>query len=251
MFTTMLHLLSLSATAQDLTPSWTDLPVCIHNISMCEAIYTVEPKPTRNPALLRFTDPTMTDSKWVPLHIERLTDPMTDEAVQLALITLLRQTRADLSPYVTTISPLFTDRSAELRAGMAELLPAFQRALQTELIATLMQDEDWLVRSQTLRVVARHLGTTQSEFLIDGLVDTDADVRLHAIKGLGWNEIVVPLSTLTPLLNDTESNVRLHALRTIDRTHPGAAIKNGLVDTMLNDPDPKVQREILRIKTAH
>jgi len=251
MFTTILHLLSLSATAQDLTPTWTALPVCMNNISICETIYTATPKPTRNPALLRFTDPTLTDPKWVPLHVERLADPVTDEAVQMALITLLQQTRADLSPYMTTVHPLFTDSSAELRAGMAELLPAFQTEFQTELIAMLMKDDDWLVRSQTLRVVARHLGTIQSVFLIDGLTDPHADVRLHAVKGLGWNEIVLPLSTVAPLLNDPESAVRLHALRTIERTHPGAAVKSGLVDTMLNDPDPKVQREILRIKTAH
>lgn len=247
----MLHLLSLSATAQDLTPTWTALPVCTNNISVCEAIYTADPKPTRNPALLRFTDSTLTDPKWVPLHIERLIDPMTDETIQLALITLLQQTRGDLSPYMLKLHLLFTDSSAELRAGMAELIPAFRTELQTELLATLMKDEDWLVRSQTLRVVARHLGTIQSEFLIDGLTDPHADVRLHAVKGLGWNEIVVPLSTLTPLLNDTESNVRLHTLRTLERIHPGAVVKSGLVDTMLNDPDPKVQREILRIKTAH
>lgn len=251
MFTTIFHLLTLAATAQDVETTWQSLPVCTDNFSMCETVYTAEPKPTRNPALLRFTDPTLTDPKWIPLHVERLTDPVTTEAVQIALITLLQQSRTDLSPYMRTLHPLFTEGSAELRAGMTELLPSIQTDLQTDLIDALMRDEDWLVRSQTLRVVARHLGTTQSAFLHKGLTDTHPDVRLHAVKGLGWNDIPVPLSVLTPLLSDTDGTVRLHALRTMERVHPGVAVKNGLLDTMLDDPDAKVQREILRIKTAH
>ena len=53
-----------------------------------KAIYSTQPRPTRNPALLRFTDPELVrNQKWIPLHVERLLDPNTPENVKLALIT--------------------------------------------------------------------------------------------------------------------------------------------------------------------
>ena len=82
-------------------------------------------------------------------------------------------------------------------------------------------------------------------------MDEHSEVRQHAVKGLGWNDVVVPLKELSPLLQDTDPNVRLHTLRTIERLYPGSAVKLGLLDHLLDDSDPKVQREIIRIQTAH
>ena len=232
------------------TPStWSALPVCTNDVAACELVYTAQPKPTRNPALLRFTDPELSNPKWVPLHVERLLDPNTPESTQLALITLLQQ--SDLESIEDRLHPLFESDSAELRAGMAEILPKLTIDSQTWAISVLDDDVDWLVRSQLMRIIARHLGKSHSETLIGGLTDEHSEVRLHAIKGLGWNDVAVPLDQLSPLLQDTDSRVRLYTIRTIERLYPGSAVKLGLLTSLLDDPDSKVQREILRIQTAH
>ena len=232
------------------TPStWSNLPACIDDVDACEQIYTNQPKPTRNPALLRFTDPEMSNPKWVPLHVERLLDSNTPEGTQLALITLLQQ--SDVTLVESRLLPLFEAESPELRAGMAELIPKLSNNSQEQAISVLTKDTDWLVRSQVMRVVARHLGQEHPNTLIDGLEDEHPEVRLHSVKGLGWNDVVIPIQQLSPHLEDTDSRVRLHALRTIERLYPGSALKLGLIETLLDDPDPKVQREIIRIQTAH
>ena len=243
----MIHWLISMALATP--PTWSALPVCTDDVAACDLVYTAQPKPTRNPALLRFTDPDLSDPKWVPLHVERLLDPNTPENIQLALITLLQQ--SDIESIEDRLLPLFESKSAELRAGMTELLPKLTLNSQRSVISVLIEDDDWLVRAQLMRVVARHLGTTHPEALVDGLVDEHSDVRLHAIKGLGWNDVTIPIDQLSPLLQDTDSRVRLYTLRTIERLYPGSLVKLKLLTPLLDDPDPKVHREILRIQTAH
>ena len=243
----MIHWLMSAALAQ--SSGWADLPICQDDVSTCETIYTRQPRATRNPALLRFPDPELANQKWVPLHVVRLLDPNTPESIQLALITLLQQ--SDIESIEGRLLPLFESESAELRAGMTELLPKLTLNSQRLVISVLAGDDDWLVRAQLMRVVARHLGTTHPKALVDGLVDEHSDVRLHAIKGIGWNDVIIPLDQLSPLLQDTDSRVRLYTLRTIERLYPGSAVKLGLLTPLLDDPDPKVQREIIRLQTAH
>ena len=243
----MIHWLMSAALAQSST--WTDLPICQDDVSTCETIYSTQPRPTRNPALLRFTDPEFTSQKWVPLHVARLLDPNTPENVQLALITVLQQ--SNIEAVENTLLPLFQVDSPELRAGMTELLPKFTLEAQQMVLPGLLTDSDWLVRAQTVRVVARHLGAAHPDVLKMGMLDTHAEVRLHAVKGLGWNDVRVALDRLSPLLQDEEANVRLHTLRTIERLYPGSAVKLGLLDTIIDDTDPKVQREILRNQKAY
>ena len=126
------------------------------------------------------------------MHVERLLDVNTPENVQLALITLLQ--RSDIQSVESQLLPLFEAESPELRAGMAELIPKLSNDSQRQAISVLTKDTDWLVRSQMMRVVARHLGQDHPRTLIDGLEDEHPDVRLHSIKGLGWNDVSVPFS---------------------------------------------------------
>ena len=245
----MMYWILSTAFAQ--THHWTTLPVCVDNISVCEAIYTAEPLPTRNPALFRFNDPTLAASQWTPLHIERLVTEDTPEHVQLALISLLSQ--QSLSSFGSDLLPLYAHPSPELRAAMVDLLPRFDVQVQATAIEQLRMDSDWLVREQTMRVISRHLGSasTYSSVLQDGLSDTSTEVRIQAVKGLGWNDIGTPLIQLEPLLKDSDPTVRLNALRTMERLHPGSVLKLDIVDSLLADSNPKVRREILRIQKTH
>ena len=134
---------------------------------------------------------------------------------------------------------------------MTELLPKMTLECTNDSPFPVLNDSDWLVRAQTVRVVARHLGTSHPDVLQKGMMDVHPEVRIHAVKGLGWNDVQVPLTQLSPLLQDEDANVRLHTLRTIERLYPGSAVKLGLLDTIIDDTDPKVQREIIRIQTTH
>lgn len=230
------------------------IPVCQVNMEACEEVYTAEPRPTRNPTLYRFADPILSESQWVPVHIARLTDEQTSERTQFALISLL--TKHDLSEFGAQLQPLVHSESAELRAEMVSLLPRLDSHTQELFLTTLSSDDDWLVREQTFRIVARHyvsLSNTErtTHLLWQGLSDTSSNVRLQAVKGLGWNDIDTPISTLTPLLTDADAMVRLHTLRTLERLHPGAVLKLPMLNSLLNDPNPKVQREIIRIQATH
>ena len=237
------------STAFAQTQQWTTLPVCVENISVCEAIYASEPLPTRNPALFRFNDPTLANVQWLPIHIERLTTEDTPEHIQLALISLLSQ--HSLNSFGSELLPLYEHTSPELRAAMVDLLPKLDIEVQSTAIELLHTDNDWLVREQTMRLVSRHLGNTYSSLLQDGLNDPSPEVRIQAVKGLGWNDIATPIVQLEPLLKDADPTVRLNALRTMERLHPGSVLKLDILDSLFEDSNSKVRREILRIQKEH
>jgi len=243
----MMYWILSTAFAQ--THDWSTLPVCLDNISVCEEIYAAEPLPTRNPALFRFNDPTLAASQWTPIHVERLLTEDTPEHVQLALISLLSQ--QPLHSFGVVLLPLYTHSSDELRAAMVDLIPKLNSVDQATAIEQLRTDSDWFVREQTLRMISRHLGSSYSSVLQDGLDDAAPEVRLQAVKGLGWNDITTPIVRLEPLLKDSDSTVRLNALRTMERLHPGSVLKLDIVDSLLTDSNPKVRREILRIQKTH
>lgn len=230
------------------------IPVCQINMEACQTIYTAEPRPTRNPTLHRFADPMLSEAQWVPVHIARLTDEQTSERTQLALISLL--TKHDLSEFSAQLQPLAHNPSSEFRAELVSLLPQLDTETQQNFLTTFSTDEDWLVREQTFRIVARHYTSISNpelttQVLWQGLSDTSSNVRLQAVKGLGWNDIDTPISKITPLLTDSDPMVRLYTLRTLERLHPGAVLKLPISNSLLNDPNPKVQREIIRIQAAH
>ncbi len=233
------------------TPSseWQSLTICQQDVVLCERVYTAEPRATRKPDLLRFSDPFLKEAQWVPVHAARLLNTDTPVPVQLALISLLQP--HDLTEVGASLLPLFESNVVEVRATMVELLPSLPLDTQTQALRQLTEDESSMVRAQSLRVVARHLGTEHSDFLLSGLNDEAVDVRVHAVKGLGWNDVDTAPAYIEPLLKDENATVRLNALRTMERLHPGAVLKMDVVAVLVADPDPKVRREIVRIQKKH
>ncbi len=245
----MMYWLISAALATTPSPNWRVLEVCQQDMALCESVYTAEPRTTRNPDLVRFSDPFLKEVQWVPIHVARLLDSDTEEPVQKALISLLQI--HDLTQVEMFLLPLFESDTIETRAAMIELIPKLSLDMQTNVLKQLTEDDSAIIRAQSLRVVARHLGANHPEFLLSGLGDIDPIVRAHAVKGLGWNDIATPPARIAPLLKDENPTVRLNALRTLERLNPGAILKMDVVDILLVDSDPKVRREILRIQKKY
>ena len=226
------------------TPDTTHIPYCNIAPEHCSYALNAEPRATRNPNLLRFSDPELKDPELIPVLVARLLEEQ-DESIQIALLGLLHY--QDLSLVSDSLFTITDRPSPDLRAQLVELLPYLTKDTQIKTIDKLIEDDDWLVREAVVRVIARHLGTNYPHILQRSLQDTTAEVRTQAIKGVGWNDIAIPLETLRPLLLDENPTVRLHTVRTINRIYPTKLTSLPEFTSMQNDQNPRVKREILRL----
>ncbi len=223
------------------------LPYCQVHFDRCEYALEAQPRPTRNPALLRFSDPELKDPALIPVHVSRLLSDDTEENVQIALMALLHY--QDLTEVSDSLSELTKHNSPEIRSQFVELFPYLSTTVQQSSIEVLIKDNDWMVREAVVRVIARHLGPQYQTVLKDSLLDETSEVRAQAVKALGWNDISVPLEDLRPLLLDKDPTVRLYTVRTIHRIHPTLLMTVPEYASIQNDPDNKVNREIRRLST--
>jgi HEAT repeat protein len=227
--------------------STTTISYCQKHLDRCNYALEAQPRPTRNPALFRFSDPELKDPALVPVHVSRLLSEDTEEYVQIALMVLLQF--QDLSEVSAELSELTLHNSPEVRAHFVELFPYLSNTVQQSSIEILINDTDWMVREAVVRVIARHLGPQYKAVLTNSLVDETPEVRAQAVKALGWNDISVPLEELRPLLLDKDPTVRLYTVRTIHRLHPTRLMTVPEYTSVQNDPDNKVNREIRRLST--
>jgi HEAT repeat protein len=90
------------------------------------------------------------------------------------------------------------------------------------------------------------LGASHPEVLLAGLTDEQEIVRVQAVKGLGWNDIQFPIGDALPLLQSADPRVRITTIRAIERAMPQSLGKHPIFESLTNDPNSKVQREIQR-----
>lgn len=216
---------------------------CQTDIACLNALHA-EPTQTRNPDLYRFSDPAIRDAQWTHVHVFRLLQVDTEPHVQRALMAILQQ--QDLTPFETELLSLISHPDSALRTDFVELIPQFSSSGQTTALTTLYQDDNLDVRESVQRVVARHLGDTHPEILLAGLTDPQERVRIQAVKGLGWHGIAFSIDDAVPLLQSSDPRVKVSTIRAIERAMPQSLGKHPIFESLTNDPNSKVQREIQR-----
>ena len=228
--------------------NWQELPLCQDQQEVCSAIYTAQPSPTRNPNILRFTDPMLLEPEWLELHLLRLQDPITEEATTLALLHLLSRSTVSSTQWEPTIRKLSKDSNPNIRAGVAELSKYASPEFQLEILQYLSTDLEPSVRASAMRSIARIDAASYQSILEGALLDQDTSVRLDAIQAIGWNNVPVDIIRLTPLLQDTDSTIRMHTLRSISRVHPH--LTHELIEqyNLTQDTDALVQKEAFRLE---
>ena len=215
-----------------------------HTDMACLDVLHAEPSQTRNPELYRFADPEVRDVQWTSVHVYRLLQVDTEPHVQRALMAILQHN--DLSAFETDLLSFTDHPDATLRADFVELIPQFSVLGQSTTLNALSMDESVLVRESVQRVVARHLGKEHPQILLNGLLDPQEIVRIQAVKGLGWNGIPFSIEDALPLLQSANPRVRITTIRAIERAMPQSLGKHPIFESLTNDPDNKVQREIQR-----
>jgi len=217
---------------------------CSYDVQHCQKIYTLDPRPTRNPSIFRFTDPEMFNAQLIPLHLARFYDPQTPEYIRLALLDVLRRTEGD---WEEGLLDALNDSSPSIRIAIADITRYASPDFAADTLPILATDSVKEVRASALRAIGYQESNDYQAALEAALQDEDANVRYSAVRSIGWTQPPTPVSKITPLLADSDANVRLHALRTISRLYPDIAGKLPELQSLQSDPDPKVQREAFRL----
>ena len=223
-----------------------DLPICQEQPVECETVYNALPRPTRNPNILRFSDSTLKDTQWLPIHALRLSETNTETATRLALIQLISSMSGEWEGYLL---PLQNDEDPQIRAAIAESSKWGSAEYQNSIVQSLQNDSSWEVRSELIRAIGYNQAKQHQDVLIAALNDELGRIRYDAVRVIGWNYLPVDLEILRPLLKDADPMVRMHSLRAIARIYPDSVLNMTELEALGQDDSPMVRNEVQRLKS--
>ncbi|MCR9115457.1 MAG: HEAT repeat domain-containing protein [bacterium] len=127
----------------------------------------------------------------------------------------------------------------QVRNDVGALSPEETAKLANELVATMKEEPNPLIRQEAAKTLAALPGETAGRGLLIALRDDQQEIRTVACNGLGRRGGATAISELTRVYNeDKELDVRLAAVRALGRLQePGAIATLG---EALDDPDPAV-----------
>ena len=129
---------------------------------------------------------------------------------------------------------------AELAKAADSKTPQQQNQVASELAQEIRSEEDPVMRRHILRTLANYRTPMSLAILTAGLQDQDLEVRRTACLALGRYGGAEASRALTQVANaDTEIDVRIAAIRGLGMTHDKLAVAP-LVDALV-DPYPAVQ----------
>lgn len=208
--------------------------------SVASVAWTVEPSPTRLPAL-RFVDPRIeTPSAAGPL-LARLVHGGERAEVRVAIIDALTRTGGEWPEVLADMFPEETDAAA--RASMVMSARRAKAEPGLELVRLGLGDKTAGVRA----AAAETCPWVDAKGALDGLVllalaDADPAVRAEAARAAGWMRIEASWEPIVKLLADPDPRVRLQAIKALQRLDPGDTAGLPEMGALRQDVDTKVQR---------
>jgi HEAT repeat protein len=137
----------------------------------------------------------------------------------------------------------------KLRLDAPESDPEFKRQVVDYLTKCIATEPDPLIRSEIIKTLGEYPIPTAVPVLKAALQDPDADVRIAACDAWGKRPNADAAELLVGILkNDTEQDVRLAAVRGLGQTRDQRAI--AALGDMLAESDPAMQRRaVLSLQT--
>ena len=212
-------------------------------------IRELQPTPTRNRALLRFSGIEHQDADAAVLFAERLLDePNTSTAQRVALADVL--TRTGASPELAGDLVLLTladEDDAAVRRTLVSKFARMNSEFAAEGLPLALEDVDDGVREEAVYALASHpeLGDLHGR-LIERLEDPSAVVRASAARSLGVLKYAPALEPLRSHLASDDADERLSSLRAIGRIDADYAAGLDLT-RLMDDADSRVANEATRI----
>jgi hypothetical protein len=121
-----------------------------------------------------------------------------------------------------------------------ELTPEQQETYAVHLAQVIRDEDDPLIRQQILRTLAVFPGTTSSDVLTAGIKDNDRDVRVTCCEAWGKRKGPEATQILSgAATSDTDIDVRLAALRGLGEVGDVSVVPT--LGTALENSDPAVQ----------
>lgn len=158
-----------------------------------------------------------------------------------AIVTL-----AVLTPYgaVTHLEPLTSDRSAEVRQAVFQVLGTLGGSRALTVLAEALKNRQVAVRRDAVHALAQ-LGKPGVSGLIKALEDESEEIRAEALKALPSPAPPEAVPSLVRLTRDSQSSIRVLALEAL--TPLGASPQaREAAEGALRDPDPTVRRAAVR-----
>jgi HEAT repeat protein len=210
-----------------------------HHPDLYASFATRQAAPTRA-GMLRFRGADLADARLAPLFLERLLQqPSTDH--QAALIEVLPRTGGDWAEAYVALIPQQADQ--QLRAMMVASMRYAPKAQALEGIRLGLDDGDAYLRGEAARAAgwSEH-GEGLAPELMRALADLDPYVRAMAARSLGTHRVAQAFEALVPLLGDSDAEVRLRAMRSMARIDAEAMAARPELTDLAQDPDERVSR---------
>ena len=197
------------------------------------------PAKTRG-AFLRFTSPLVEESDAAPLLLKRFLDEK-DPLVRSALAEALPRTKG---VWKQANFDLF---EREKTARVRKLLIANFRFLDADLahegIRMALGAPERELRTSALRAALYHPeGKRFVPEYLSALSDDQPAVRAIAARSLGVHIDSKSAGALEKALGDSDAEVRLHALRSLDKVAPERASRSAQLEALTRDEDARVSR---------
>ena len=167
-----------------------------------------------------------------------------DVPTQKALIEAMVHTDGDYGEALAALLP--QQQSVELRVVMAAALRDAPGTSAVAALVAALGDADPEVREEAARSLGWRADSADDVGAVDGLLTACADahdrVRAAAARALGWLEVGRAADTLAGMVTDADADVRLHALRGLHRVAPDDAAALPALADLLQDTDHRVAR---------
>jgi len=210
------------------------------------AVVTARPVVDRAQRRVRFLSEPMKQPLAAPAVVERLLHGTDSELVAVGLAGRLIHLRVGWGDDLVAL--LGVAESPEVRETLVWGLRHAESAVAQHGLRIALQDPAAQVRAEAARSAGwRADGGELAPELIAALGDDTAEPRAMAARALGWLGVVEAADSLAERVDDSDAGVRLHALRALDRVSPAAAESLPQLAALLQDSDPKVARVARRI----
>ena len=163
------------------------------------------------------------------------------EGVRYAIAEMLPRTKGDWGPAVA--SSWQDEPSAFVRSVLVESIRHAEPEVALAVLPLAAKDSSAEVRAAAVRGIGwLDQGAELGDVLLAGLTDSSPEVRAFAARAVGWKDLSNGWEPLRKALSDSDADVRLRALRALERMDAQRAAGLGELQTLKTDSDAKVAR---------
>ncbi len=206
-----------------------------------DEVMTLPARSTRA-GFARMTGPLVRDPDAAPVLLHRLISAGEPVEVRAAIVDALPRTGGDFSAALAELIAIEPD--PRVREMICGALQRAQAPFANAGLAIGLRDPSPAVRAEALRSLGARTGdgTELASEILAALGDTETTVQIAAARALGNLQVAAAADALVARLSSPDAEVRRHSLRALARVDPPRLRGLPQLETLRDDPDPKVAR---------